>query len=731
MTDLGLLTQQMGSNPNAKKIEDEVNKYWCRSGIYNGKNQNPNINGTMLHKFCDKFYYFDKDKNQNNPKLDSETLMEYSAWEAAPLNAKNSGNLNKMSQIISIMENKSYRKVNVGTIDVSGMELPDGVTQDQLQNAVGGDQYISLVHSKSFLILDGAIENSMPTSGMNMGNFNTDFIDCSQTSYVARCAWGNPMIPLDQNIETKRDGRFYMRIGTSNLLILQDKYYGNADINISKHCKLRNLVAYVLPMDGTGNLNVLPMANSSNFIKIPILDSQGERLSEFTIKGSDIKNDGFIYFAVEDNGDGYTNNTGSIKIKTRVPKNFKDNALKFFSNLSGKIMDIIFGKKNPVTALRSGGVANLLFNNMINSQRFQSIIRIAAALSVIIYGICIVTGMVQSSASELTKKVFKFGTVFVLLQPYAWEFFNKYLFSAMIDGARDLAAFTTVPPPATPGAERPQDIIGGNEKYIFGPLADMVERLLDFSIWKLILALIFAGPFGTIFFVFLQMTLFSLLEGTFMVFLTYVSSMLIMGILISIAPLFIITLLFQSTSHIFKEWIKILISNMITIVLVFAGINMISGIISMLVNQVFGFGVCTSCVLTYDLTDNFPICLFHAALPDGYDATADISDLDGNRFMEKATNTGRFFNIPIPFGSLLALCIMCPLVKTFHEFCTNMASELTGVDFGSPVSSKNVASSVGDSMKWWVGKDEQGKRQSQQAAAKQRSDVSGVKVRDE
>jgi type IV secretory pathway VirB6-like protein len=730
-TDLGFLTQQIGSSSDPKKIQEVTKKYWCREY---GRNPGPNsnINGNLLMRLCDEFYYMDKDKDKNNLKPDNETLMDYEAWEKAPLNSKNMGNtMRDLHKITSVIENKSYRKVNVGTIDFSGMDLPSGVKPDQLNDVAGGEQYISIVHSKVFAVFDGAIGNSTPTNIDSSGNLNSDFIDCSQTSYVARC-WGGPLIPLDYDVETKKDGKFFVKFGKSNIKPGgEDQYIGNLNINVQKSCKLKNLVAYVLPMSGSANLDILPTTNSSNFIKIPMMNSDGSQVEEFTIKGSDIKNDGFIYFAVEDNGDGYENNTGIVKLKTRVPKNFKDNALKFFKNLSDMIMNIIFGKQDPKTGLRSGGVANLLFDNMIKSERFQSIIRVASVLTIVIYGISVVIGAVQISASELIKKAFKLGTVFVLLQPYAWEFFNKFLFSAIIDGARDLAAFTTAPPPRPGVPENMSQIVGGNERYIFGPLADMVERLLDFTIWKQILALIFAGPFGYIFFLFLKMTLLSLLEGTFMVFLTYASSMFIIGLLISVAPLFIITLLFQTTSHIFKEWAKVLLSNMLTIMLVFTGINMISGIIGSLINQVFGFGVCTSCAVIYDLTDNFPICLMHASLPDGYDVTADILDLDGNRFMEKATNTGRFFNIPIPFGGFVALCIMCPLVKTFHEFCTNMASELTGVDFGSPIGRQNVASAIGDSMKWWVGKDDEGKRQTQNAAVQKRSDVSGVKVKDE
>ncbi len=727
-TDLGFIKSKIGNSTDSNVIMEINKKYWCREYSSENLNLRPsqNIDGIALGNLCDQFYYLDKDKADSS-QSDRETLMDYETWESTPLNQKNMGNIAQQKKIISILENKSYKELQTPSVDFSEANLPNSMSQSGLQNAIGDKQYLTYIHSKMFVALDGAISNDEPTSTMNMGNLNTDFIDCSKTSYTARCYQYGPMIPFDQNIEVKRDGKLFIRIGTSNLLSANNEYIGNANIKVEKFCPLKNIVAYVLPMDNSKTLDVLPTENDPNFIKIPIRESDGSQVESFTIKGSDIKNNGFIYFAVEDNGDGYENNIGSIKIKTRVPKNFADKSFKFFSRLSDKVMNIIFGRIDPSTNLRRGGVTGALYQNMISSARFQSIIRLMSVLSIVIYGICIVLGVVQVTANELVKKAFKLGVVFALLQPLSWDFFNRFLFSAFIDGARDLAAFTTVPS-SVDFANATDDI---REQYIFGPLAQIVERFLDFSIWKQILALIFAGPLGYIFFVFLKMTIFSLLEGAFMVFITYTSSMFIIGILVSIAPLFIITLLFQATSHIFKEWIKILISNVVTIVLVFTGINMISSIIGMLINQVFGFGVCTSCVVVYNITDNFPICLFHGALPDGYNATSTIEELDGQRFLEKASDSGRFFGLPIPFGGFIALCIMCPLVKTFHEFCTNMSSELTGVDFGSPTGRQNVASAIGDTMKWWGNKDSEAGQRKAQQAKQDRSRLKNLKTTDD
>lgn len=723
-TDLGFVMNQIGPDTNdEKKVNEVQRKYWCREyGRYRyndggtikekALDYNENVNGVLLGQLCDKFYYLDKDKNKNDLKPDNETLMQYNAWENASLDSKNKGNTNVPNKMISFMDNKSYRIETLNNIEGLDPSIAD---------KIDGDQYISLTHSRFFYLLDATISNTTPASGNGMGNVNEDYTKCSDTSYIARCdARGRVQIPLDQNIEMQKDGKLYVRIGTPEF----SNYAGQADINVSKFCPLKEIYAYVLPMHTTATLNIAPGA--SNTIAIPIVDNKGEMLDEFTIKGSDIKSDGFIYFAIKDNGDGYKNNTGSVKIKTWVPKNFKDNALSFINRISDKIMDIMYGKKDPITGQRKGGVTNILYDNLITSQRFQSLINIMAVLSITIYGIAIATGMMQISGGELVRKIFKLGTVFVLLQPGSWEFFNHFLFGVFVDGARDLAAFVTVPADEDPFA-------AGNERYVFGPIADLIERLLDLSIWKQVIALLFAGPFGYIFFLFLKSAMFSLLEGSFMVFLTFVSSMFIIGLLISITPLFLITLLFQATSHIFKEWIKILISNVLTIVLVFAGINLISGIVSLLINQVFGFGICTSCALTYDVTDNFQICLMYAALPDGYDNTMTIEEINNGAkaIAPYAEAQGKFFGIPIPFGSFLAFCIICPLVSTFHEFCTNIASELTGVDFGSPVGRPNLATSIGDTMKWWGGKDTDGTRAAYQKAFEEQSEIKKARIQEE
>ena len=60
-----------------------------------------------------------------------------------------------------------------------------------------------------------------------------------------------------------------------------------------------------------------------------------------------------------------------------------------------------------------------------------------------------------------------------------------------------------------------------------------------------------------------------------------------------------------------------------------------------------------------------------------------------------------------------------------------MSSELTGVDFGSPTGRQNVASAIGDTMKWWVNKDSEAGQRKVQQAKQDRSRVKSLKTKDE
>ncbi len=691
--------------------EDVQHNYWCRiyqnrykamssSGqIEKSLNRNLNIDSMMINKMCDKFYYLDKP--------DSPDLMKYEDFEKSTLSSKPKGNTNLInSKVVSIMENMSYVEPIIPSspeADLNKLEMDK----------------IPMVNSRFFYMLNANIGNA---NANEQGNINTDYANCGQKSNIARCdANGNIQIPLDTQILATKNGLIYIKVGTGQ----SNKFdmIGNANIKITKTCPNRSLYGLIVPAgSGTKNLNIRP-GNGQSF-EIPLYESGkvNESLDKLIIKYSDIKNKltaskditYYLYLAIKDNGDadGYTNNTGSVKLKTMLKRDNGKAVTRFINRTIDKMMTILYGPENPVTLRRSGGIVNSIYNNMISSTKFQAIVRACAVLMITIYGISIVMGLSQFNGGDLLRTLIKFGIVFILLQKGSWDFFNNNFLNIFVNGPRQLLTFITTAPDKPIADYSTSNPNSGN--YIFGPINDIIDRFIDAGIWKQIMSVLFAGPFGWIFFAFLFQSSLILLSGTLTALITYITSMTLVGIFISVAPLFIITLMFKSTTKIFRAWIKVLMTNSLNVIFVFGGLSMIGGILSVFINNVFGYGICTDCALQYHgpIAD-FNFCILYADLPASFSNTLTIEERNFHAMsqanLESAKND--FFGIPIPFSAFICFILLSHMTANLVGFFSTMAEDISSVDYGSPTRESNIASKVSETMKGWFGQSKESKHE--------------------
>ncbi len=745
-----LAAQTIKSSTEAERQEVQQ-KYWCR--IYNNAytaivsgstttktlNRSENIEGIMLNQMCDKFYYLDK--------IDSPDLMKYKDFTAATLSSKPKGNTGLVnSKIISAMESMSYMDPlgaspppSGATLDEDDMEpieihtLPPEIKPEDFQM-----NKLPMTNSRFFYMLNANIGN--PTQN-TYGNVNTDYASCGSKSNLARCdASGNVQIPLDSPIPVKRAGEVFIKVGVNSSDI--QKFIGNANIKVTKTCPNKSIYGLLVPAGAQPAAFAFKPGDANTF-EIPLYENGNleEALDKIIIKHSDIKDKlsggsqdatWYLYLAIKDNEDfdGYKNNTGSVKLKTQIKRDSSKSVTRFINRTIDKMMTILYGPEDPSTFKRSGGIVNSIYNNMISSSKFQAIIRACAVLMITIYGISIVMGLAQFNGGDLLRTIIKFGIVFILLQKGSWDFFNDRFFNIFINGPRQLLTFVTTAPDKPLINYSTSDPGSGN--YIFGPVNDILERFIDTTVWKQIMALIFAGPFGWIFFWFLLQSSMIMLTGTLSALITYITSMTLVGIFISVAPLFIITLMFKGTTKIFKAWVKVLMTNSLNVVFVFGGLSMISGVLSVFINSVFGYGVCTDCALQYHgPVENFNFCILYADLPAGFSNGLSLEERTYHSMSQANLESARndFYGIPIPFSAFVCFIILSHMTANLVGFFSTMAEDISSVDYGSPTRESNIASKVAETMKGWVGKDQEAKQNA--ISQKGRSgDVKGGKIED-
>jgi type IV secretion system protein VirB6 len=399
-----------------------------------------------------------------------------------------------------------------------------------------------------------------------------------------------------------------------------------------------------------------------------------------------------------------------INLRTRIPRDSSKAVTRFINKVIDRMMDILYGKQQNINGVangqRIGGIVNGIYNNMISSEKFKAIIKVCALLMVVIYGIAILMGLAQFNSADLIKTFIKFGIIYMLLRPESWKFFNDNFFNLFINGPKQLIQFVTTPP---------DKVVGQNsETYILGPISDVIQRFTDFAIWKQLFSILFAGPMGWILFFFLLQSCWFFICGSLSAILTYIVSIVIVGVFISIAPIFILCLMFKKTIGIFNAWVKVLMVNTLNAVFVFAALTLVSGVVSVLINQIFGFGVCTDCILTYHGSlENFNFCILYGDMPDNFGGHLSYEErIDANASIQSYPEAqSQFFGFPFPFFAFVCFVIMSHVVSNLSVFFALMAEDLVGVDYGSPTQAANIPSKVAETMQSWVGTDKESKQQ--------------------
>jgi len=238
--------------------------------------------------------------------------------------------------------------------------------------------------------------------------------------------------------------------------------------------------------------------------------------------------------------------TGTITVKT--------------ANYTGVtwFSDVVYN--GLVKPLRSkfNELSEIIYTKLVSNVALQNIARTMMVIYIIVYGLMFLAGATQITVTDIVIRVLKIGVIVALFSETSWTFFSKNLFNVFIDGTDYL--LTT--------------IVGvtSNTGNIFGFVDPIIDKYTNSTIWGLLFIQLLQIHTGLTFFAI--MTMYSILiyfRALLEVIVSYCLAFLGLAVMISIAPLFIILMLFERTKSIFDNWLSTLFSYMMkpTILLVF------------------------------------------------------------------------------------------------------------------------------------------------------------------
>ena len=278
---------------------------------------------------------------------------------------------------------------------------------------------------------------------------------------------------------------------------------------------------------------------------------------------------GNIYFKVRD--DYYSDNVGNYKVNvTTVAHNSSSGSANFISNFLDSLL-------TPINTSLSHS-SNMIYMGFMESLDFMKIVRVAMIVYIMFLGVQYTLGLTSINAHDLVNRAVKIGVITEMTYPNSWTFFHNYFFNLFLNGNNFIIYAAT-------------GDASDHKTVIFSFINDVFNVFLEPYTWQAIAALLpdLIGFIFLFFFIFL-MVLYIITIAR--VFVAYILVLIALALLISLAPLFIVMILFERTRKYFQGWINYLVSYSLQPAIMFIAIFFLNNIFLTLWSGVFSFPIC-------------------------------------------------------------------------------------------------------------------------------------------
>lgn len=253
---------------------------------------------------------------------------------------------------------------------------------------------------------------------------------------------------------------------------------------------------------------------------------------------------GDLWLKVRD--DYYHDNVGQYQADVQVTTKKQTLVSDFLADITDPVVDSL----NSTT--------KIIYDSFSTSSNWLNIMQMSLFLYIAIYGAGFILGISQTSTNDMVIRAVKIGVVTVLFEPDSWDFFNTYFFKLFTDGKNFLIAAVT--------GDTSSDLSG-----VFGFIDDMFYTFFSEYTWEKLAAL---TPYliGLIYICIFITVMILYTVAMAKVFIVYLLTIVGISLLLSIAPLFMVTLLFERTRTIFLNWVKYLADYAMQPVILFAAL---------------------------------------------------------------------------------------------------------------------------------------------------------------
>ncbi|ETO91778.1 MAG: trbL/VirB6 plasmid conjugal transfer family protein [Candidatus Xenolissoclinum pacificiensis L6] len=473
-------------------------------------------------------------------------------------------------------------------------------------------------------------------------------------------------LPLFEEIEIKNDIDNFMY----GLFPVYSDWKSHYRILVHRDCDsmaLDRLYYRVMDDDNTYDKcdNSLEAALVMDSNGIPI-DSHQVDFNSTTIDGTKSVNitaniNGFLEFVVLD--DNYDDNFGHFLIEHRQPREFPTWLSEAILGTEKEIIRVLYGSginyDGMMEISRPDGVVGSIYRAMTDWKMFE-IFQLILTLGIAVYGIIFMMGGIQQTKYQAVSLVAKTIIVIILFRPESWEFMYNNFFQVFINGPKYLiGAFG----------------VDGADDFSF--VDKVFGRFFFYETWALVFAMMFSGP---LFIGYLTILVFifcmkELAIAIFKLCMLYYMAIIVISLLISLAPFFMIFIFFNKTKVMFDNWLKILIQTSMHPVIAFTGVTLIVEIIDVFLFSIWSFDVCAGCAYKIDLVAGGlnlgEFCLIAGFIPLSFNPEATYSELAQNTF-----NGMGFWGIPTEVCTFVCFTILANTINKILDYSGVLVSAI-------------------------------------------------------
>ncbi|WP_353278817.1 type IV secretion system protein [Wolbachia endosymbiont (group B) of Longitarsus flavicornis] len=424
---------------------------------------------------------------------------------------------------------------------------------------------------------------------------------------------------------------------------------------------------------------------TNNFKKVKKLDKITEdNVDYYIIDGSHLKDKESkkIYFGIN------VENVKKDDITDKEGKYYEDNKYTVNLFLKRKINDFISSTVNKIfDFITDGGEDGIKIPYEGYRKGLLQGIRALLILYVIFTVVGYMLGTIQLSKFDFIIRIFKIAFIAFAFSDRSWEFFGTTLSGLFVDGSIYLV-------------DSFSGYIGeGGKKFAFLDLTAGV--LFTGETWLKFLSLMLSGPFGFIAFLAILYATFVFLRCIISATFKYVISTVLVAFLLSLAPLFIVFILFQQTKTLFDNWIKTLAHVSLQPVILFSSLSLLNQLMYSVLYNLTNFSACYQCLISVNFL-SYDLCLMKSILPLGYSpgTSVDVALSTGERA------GGHFAALPIDLIQAFIYLIIASAMEAFVSISETMAQALFSSGYGVAQSVSHISRSASQAMLSTVGLDD-------------------------